>query len=1150
MVLYRIKKTSNSVHTFFEYAPPLHTSAHISHTSILSFESMKVLNMSSACVSSSTVQSPMFLHDPPLGVPGDACVFDNFGVPVSVVTPFNADFDGDEMNLHVAQGLQATAEVATIMDVRSRLISPKDGSPCVGLIQDGVLGAYLMTSPDVFIVPHRFFDLMMLVHHAGATKAVPLPAIIKAPGIGPRGLYTGRQLASVSLPQGLNAGKRDPAAEQIPGCVSGDSFWVRGGEVLQGRLCKRATGPKAGGLVHAAAHDLGQDIAAGMLSDLQRLTCGYMEAEGFSVGIDDCWAGERVHKDVGESASRAVAYAQELANEARTVSISDPTRLEALDAAASGALQDALGAAGKIVSCGVRGSNAFAEMVMAGSKGSALNITQIMGCVGQQTVNGRRVGPGLGGRRTLPCFPQAPSRIPAGALGPMERGFCFNNYVTGLCPQEMFFHAMGGREGLVDTAVKTATTGYLARSLNTMLEHLVVAYDGSVRGTSGELYATSYSDGFASEALIRSGGRLVPADIRREWIRVRQRRGLPIGLNLGLGLDMDKQDKQDKKKGPTITKQLARVLGDASIDRPEASTFRTHILEAWPHDSKEEEEALEELADVVVRKANFARVEAGTAVGAIAASSISAPATQMVLNTFHTAGVQNDSVSRGVPYLIAQLTVSKDPKWSFMDVAVEDGIDPSDAARASKHIRLSDLLCMPPSEIREHDALHMDERFAVELEGQLHKVWRIVGVGDVDDEDIDQDLDQEDQDLDEAFDQKDQDLDEEDQERLPPLYDMRFELSRERMSAEGLDMLSVRRALTDYFVGRRIACTHELDDVLVARVSCDPSFVHTQGDGVEAEVAASKIRIKGIPGVLDAARTADNRFRTVGASLMRTCGRTGVDVRNTRSNDPHQVWECFGIEAAMRSLYDEIYAVLTFDGGAFNPRHLWSLVSVMCHSGTPQAVNRYGMRGMAPLHRASFEETVKVFNEAAVFAADDPCLGITDANILGKLAPVGTGYVRLLQESSAEVDEDATKDATKDAEVDAEVDADAFVRSLGIDHADVFVCTRALRNRNGSVVEQWDFFSDPRGRPRIFPTPPPRSPNSLPPPPRPRSPEGMPPPPPPLLPPQNVYYQNVQHDSDGTLCLHKGTSFCMDNAPVPYVPKSPVREWKIVPRSP
>jgi len=125
-------------------------------------------------------------------------------------------------------------------------------------------------------------------------------------------------------------------------------------------------------------------------------------------------------------------------------------------------------------------------MALTGARGSMLNLTQITACVGQQSVRGSRITRGYN-KRTLPHFKK-------GELGAKARGFVHSSYKEGLDPLEFFFHAMGGREGLVDTAIRTAQSGYMQRRLVNALQDLTVTDDGMVIDNRGIVVQRLYGE--------------------------------------------------------------------------------------------------------------------------------------------------------------------------------------------------------------------------------------------------------------------------------------------------------------------------------------------------------------------------------------------------------------------------------------------------------------------------------------------------------------------------------------------------------------------------------------------------------------------------------------------------------------------------------
>jgi DNA-directed RNA polymerase II subunit RPB1 len=200
-----------------------------------------------------------------------------FKLNVCVTSPYNADFDGDEMNMHTAQSLEAMAELREILCVSNQLVSPQSNKPIIGLVQDSVIGSHLMTCRETFLERHRVMDLSL--HCLYKTKAaIPRPAIhCRDPHTGEwKAYWTGKQVYSLIIPP-INVTKMvrdtdefDPM-DQDEGCVI-----IRHGELLCGSLCKGTVGRSSGGIVHVTCNDIDNEHARRFLSDAQRLTCEFM----------------------------------------------------------------------------------------------------------------------------------------------------------------------------------------------------------------------------------------------------------------------------------------------------------------------------------------------------------------------------------------------------------------------------------------------------------------------------------------------------------------------------------------------------------------------------------------------------------------------------------------------------------------------------------------------------------------------------------------------------------------------------------------------------------------------------------------------------------------------------------------------------------
>jgi len=421
---------------------------------------------------------------------------DTFRLPVCDTTPYNADFDGDELNVHVLQTHDARAEASELMSVTTQMVSPENNKPIIALVQDSLVAAFLMTQRDTFLRRDQVMQLLMSLRYLPHGLHMPPPAVMK-----PTPLWTGKQVFSLMFPDAMTY-------RMVVRSGTGDVFdpeercvVVRYGEIMCGSLCKKTLGTSAGGIVHVLIRDWGLGFAGKFVGDAQRLLRDYMMIRGFSVGVGDCVMPASTHKRVNSVLAEALDSTDALQ------SASSRTSLGVVDGCVSKRLGSVLtcGGAEVVKDVNVHSGNNVAVMVESGAKGSAINISQILSCVGQQNVEGGRIRQGVD-NRTLPCYRHGDNS--AGA-----RGFVCNSYGTGLTAQEYFFPARGGREGLVDTAVKTASTGYIQRRLSKAQEGLQVRYESTVRNTSGDMIQFRYGgDGYYPTELERTRYVLLPMD--------------------------------------------------------------------------------------------------------------------------------------------------------------------------------------------------------------------------------------------------------------------------------------------------------------------------------------------------------------------------------------------------------------------------------------------------------------------------------------------------------------------------------------------------------------------------------------------------------------------------------------------------------------
>jgi DNA-directed RNA polymerase III subunit RPC1 len=420
----------------------------------------------------------------------------------SVCNPYNADFDGDEMNLHVPQTEEARAEATTLMGTKSNICTPRDGSPLIAAIQDFITGAFLLTQRDTFLTKSQASALVAYMQDARGRTSLPPPAIYK-----PTQLWTGKQIVTVMLssltsrdgsPVKINVEKETKASYNGKGepvqtktlCNNDGYLYIHNSYHVSGSLDKASIGEgNKDGLFYMVLKDYNEEMAAEVMLRVSKLTCYFLQARGFSLGLGDVFPSPSFNR--AKAALMATGYAEcerqiQRKTDGKMVPAPGSTVEMTLEGELTKVLSDIRTKGGEICLTELSRWHATVVMAKSGAKGNNNNMAQMIACVGQQTISGSRIPNGFE-ERALPHFARAD---PA----PDAKGFIENSFFTGLTPYEFFFHMMAGREGLVDTAVKTAETGYLSRRLMKAMEDLGTDYDLSVHNASGTMIQFRYGD--------------------------------------------------------------------------------------------------------------------------------------------------------------------------------------------------------------------------------------------------------------------------------------------------------------------------------------------------------------------------------------------------------------------------------------------------------------------------------------------------------------------------------------------------------------------------------------------------------------------------------------------------------------------------------
>jgi DNA-directed RNA polymerase subunit A' len=579
-----------------------------------------------------------------------------FRLHPAVCPPYNADFDGDEMNLHVPQSEEARAEAALLMRVQDQLISPRYGGPIIGGIRDFITGAFLLTSDQTILTREEFANMALIGGYKGT-----LPEF-KINSVGEK-FYTGKQLFSLFFPRDFNfiiTSKWNKAAKG-----EGKDVVIRNGELVSGVIDKASIGAEEpDSVLHRIAKDYGNDAARKFLDSILIMLKTYITHRGFTYGYSDLWLSEKTRQEINDVVQKAYDNVHELILQYEQGSLPLTRGLspeEALELYVVNELSRARDRAGKTADRAFPDNNSGVIMASTGARGSTLNIGQMTAALGQQSIRGKRINKGYH-NRSLPHFT-------TNDTNPASRGFVKSNYRDGLSPLEFFFHAMGGREGLVDTAVRTQQSGYMQRRLINALEHLKIEYDHTVRDPHGNIIQYLYGEDGIDPAKSDHGEAV-------NILRLIESESI-----------VDTGKKAAQSEIESILKRFGKDLNDR-LKRNFETTFSENPLSL---------EGIERVLKKTLDLMEKARAEPGEAVGVVTAQSIGEPGTQMTLRTFHFAGVKERNVTLGLPRLIELVDARKKPVTPTMDIYLdkEHRISREKALEVAREIiftRVSDLV--------------------------------------------------------------------------------------------------------------------------------------------------------------------------------------------------------------------------------------------------------------------------------------------------------------------------------------------------------------------------------------------------------------------------------------------------------------------------
>ncbi len=944
--------------------------------------------------------------------------YKTFRLNVSVTTPYNADFDGDEMNMHVPQSEESRVEIRELASVPSQIVSPANNKPIISLVQDTCVGAYLFTRYDNYLTREEVMDI--LIDIPSFNGELPPPEIKantpldKLPKYFPHYKYTlekdlwnGRQVFSLVIPS-VNFEKKNKSYNNEPNFKN--KVVIEKGIIKNGVFDKNILGSSEQGLIHTIFNDYGKKRAHQFLDDIQNIVTNFVLKSGFSVGIGDLIpdteSRENMKKIVTEK-KRKVIELIEHTHKGILERKGGKNIKEEYEAQILGILNKVTTETGSVALKSLNSNNRMLNMITSGSKGSDINMGQMIACVGQQAVDGQRIPLGFTDR-TLPHFHKFDD-------GASARGFVESSFMKGLTPTEFFFHAMGGREGLIDTAVKTSETGYIQRKLIKGLEDARIVADNSVRNANGTILQFLYGeDGFDGARIekqtINTIGKsndeitdmfsltisdlkdIVTDDIynyistneeefniaNSELIRqllvdrdyyfehffkgtVGNEVHYPINIKRLLSNTVRNFEKLPLSDlNPVyISRTIDNLVNDLQVSNNYKGSKLLAVLCRIYLSPKKliVDYKLSKLAfDFMISsiKASFydSIAENGELVGTIAAQSIGEPSTQMTLNTFHFAGVASkSSVNQGVPRFKELLSVTSNLKAPMNNVMLkkEYSYNKEYAQKILNELPITTIKQITKSTEIFFDPKSSNEYSSkIESDNKLLKIYKVF-------------------------------------EELNPLnpdsyrspWVLKLEFNKAKMMDKNIKMANIHHAIISKFNidQKDISCFYTDDnaDNLIMRIQCNLSQCDEESNSncdeediicilktIEKTIL-NEIILSGIKNIENASMEPNENFieydeikgeyekktrweiYTTGANLEDILIHPAVDPYITTSNNIWEIYNIFGIEAARRMLYKEISDVFEMSGSYVNSRHIALLVDVITNRGGLMSIDRHGI---------------------------------------------------------------------------------------------------------------------------------------------------------------------------------------------------------------
>ena len=964
--------------------------------------------------------------------------FSTFRLNVTTTTPYNADFDGDEMNAHVPQSNKSKIELKNIALVPTQIITPGKCKPVMGIIQDTLVGAYCMTKFDVYLNKRDVMNLFVY------NEKFILPKCSKVEnGIE---LWSGKDIFSIILPKiSLNITNN-----------SEEPFFIENGILKEGIADSKIIGASKGGLIHLIYNSYNQNICKKFMDDIQKLITRWFENYSLSFSIGDILPSENMIKDMTNHKEEGLTEVENIIYK-MNYGIFNPDLdtkylISKMEIEIGKCLENVNTKCSKILKNNFTGMNNFSRTITSGSKGKSLNMRQVSGLVGQQIIWGERVGFKYSDR-TLPHFSKFD-------YSPNSKGFVANSFIDGMTPHETFFHAMGGRIGVIDTAVKTAGVGYVSRRLVKSLEDVKINYDLTVRNAfntivqfaygddnmdptnievqklqllrfnDNEMYSEYYYDvkdenndvfiALDDKTLkefksVKNHKDIVDSEIKnlielRNVIRLRhfnRMKDMDISFFSPINLFRLIQTIQYKfkisKSGLSdlnplyILEKIEELINSFMkfINEKESMILLKVLIKSLLSTKKcifeyrFTKHIFDHLIELIKEKILKSFVQPGESVGIIVEQSYYEELQQATLNTFHTAGTGN-AISQGVERFSEIINVSKNLKSPQMFIYLKEeynsNLDQALFARSQiDYTKMEDVIT------KSLILYNTDNKFLENEEYEYIKTYNTFN------EIIDADICD---------------------ENLLSKWMLQFEFDKEKLISKNLTMIEIYNIIMNNFISKKdISCIVNDDNssnlTMLIRIKEESDEETNYLEFLKLlEKQILSITLHGIDGIQysdiktqkklvfqdDGSYniTEEYYIETEGANLKDVLNHNMVDKYRTISNEVCEILRIFGIEAAREYFVREFNTILE---EKIIYRHHALLADLICLKGELMQIARYGINkddNYSPFAKASFEEVVDVLIKASTFGESDNMKGVSSNIMMGQHCDIGTNFFNVL----------------------------------------------------------------------------------------------------------------------------------------------------------